>query len=87
MNKQKKEIKETKERKCCRVGAVVSIDERGQILLPKDLRAKADLNPGDKLAVVTAEDRGDICCIYLIRTDKLAEMVKDILGPVMKDLI
>ena len=84
MNNQKKDVKG---KKCCQVEAVVSIDERGQILLPKDLRAKADLNPGDKLAVVTAEDRGNICCIYLIRTDKLAEMVKDVLGPVMKDLI
>ena len=57
MNNQKRSAKQ---KKCCQVEAVVSIDERGQILLPKDLRAKADLNPGDKLAVVTAEDRGNI---------------------------
>ena len=36
-----------------KVASVLSIDERGQMVLPKDLRKRAGIGPGDKLAVVT----------------------------------
>ena len=84
MNKPKKDAGHSS---CCKVEAMVSLDERGQILLPKDLRERAGLKPGDKLAVVAAEDKGEICCLYLIRSDRLAGLVKELLGPVMKDLV
>jgi antitoxin PrlF len=32
---------------------MVSVDERGQMVLPKDLREKANIKAGDKLAVVS----------------------------------
>ena len=38
---------------CCKVEALLSVDDRGQMVLPKDLRQKAGINPGDKLAVVS----------------------------------
>jgi AbrB family looped-hinge helix DNA binding protein len=41
---------------CCnsrRVESLVAVDERGQMVLPKDLRDKAGIRPGDKLALVT----------------------------------
>jgi AbrB family looped-hinge helix DNA binding protein len=68
------------------VEGVVSVDERGQMVLPKELRDKAGIRAGDKFAVVGMERDGNICCISLIKVDDLAEMVKTMLGPVMKDI-
>jgi len=70
-----------------RVESVLSIDERGQMILPKDLRVRAGIGPGDKLAVVSHEKDGEICCISLIKVDSLTEMVKGVLGPLMKDIV
>ena len=72
---------------CCKVEAVVNIDERGQMVLPKELREKAGIHPGDKLALTSWEKDGEICCISLTRADALTGMVKAMLGPVMKDIL
>lgn len=64
---------------CCRVEAVVPVDERGQMVLPKEIREKAGIKAGDKLAVVTAEQKSKVCCIALIKAQELEETVKDIL--------
>jgi AbrB family looped-hinge helix DNA binding protein len=71
---------------CCRVEAVVSVDDRGQMVLPKEIRDKAGIQPGDKLAVVGMESDGKVCCISLVRIDEITDMVKNMLGPVMKDI-
>lgn len=71
---------------CCRVASVVSLDERGQMVLPKELRDKANIRAGDKLAVIGMEKEGKICCISLIKIDEIEGMVKDMLGPVMKEM-
>lgn len=83
-----------KEEACCdpmqtasKVEAVLTIDERGQMVLPKDLRNRAGIEPGDKLAVVSHEQDGELCCITLIKADRLTEMVREVLGPMMKDII
>ena len=70
---------------CCRVESLVSVDDRGQMVLPKELRDRADIKAGDKLAVVTWEKEGAVCCITLIKADSLAEQIKGFLGPVMRD--
>ena len=70
-----------------KVASVLSIDERWQMVLPKDLRKRAGIGPGDKLAVVTHERDGEVCCLTLIKVDSLTEMVKGVLGPLMKDII
>ena len=72
---------------CCKVEAMISVDERGQMILPKDLRDKAGIRPGEKFAVTTWKKEGKVYCISLIRADELTEMVKGMLGPVMKDLL
>jgi antitoxin PrlF len=71
---------------CCKVEAVISIDERGQMVLPKDLREKAGIHAGDKLAVVSMESDGNTCCLSLIKVESLTSMVKDMLGPVMEEV-
>lgn len=71
---------------CCRVESVVNIDERGQMVLPKEIREKANIHAGDKLAVINWEKEGKVCCISLIKADDFAEKIKDMLGPMMKEL-
>lgn len=71
---------------CCRVESVISMDERGQMVLPKEIREKADLKAGEKLAVIGWEKEGRICCITLIKADRLGGMVKGLLGPMLEEL-
>jgi AbrB family looped-hinge helix DNA binding protein len=72
---------------CCKVESVLSVDERGQMVLPKDIREKANIHSGDKLAVISMEKDGMVCCLSLIKVEKLEEIVKGMLGPVMKDIL
>jgi antitoxin PrlF len=72
---------------CCQVASLVSVDERGQMILPKDIREKAGIKAGDKLAVVAWEKDGTFCCLTLIKAGELASLVRDKLGPVMTDLL
>jgi antitoxin PrlF len=71
---------------CCKVESVITVDERGQMVLPKETREKAGIQAGDKLALVNWEKEGKICCMFLIKTDELAGMVKTMLGPIMKEI-
>jgi AbrB family looped-hinge helix DNA binding protein len=71
----------------CRVESIISVDERGQMVLPKELRDRANIQAGDKLAIASLEKEGEICCFYLIKTEHLSERVKDFLGPMMKDMV
>ena len=65
----------------CRVEAVLSVDERGQMVLPKDVRERAGIRTGEKLALVSCEKEGKVCCLALIRAGELSGMVQGILGP------
>ncbi len=71
---------------CCRLEALISVDERGQMVLPKELRERGNIKPGDKLALISWEKEGEVCCLTLIRADNLADQVKEFLGPVMGGL-
>lgn len=72
---------------CCRVDAVVTIDSKGQIVLPKDVREKARLKPDDKLAVIGCERDGEICCIIMVKAEKLGNTIRSVLGPVLKEVL
>ncbi len=72
---------------CCKVESVITVDDRGQTVLPKEIRDKAKIHAGDKLAVISWEKDGEVCCISLIKVEKLAEIVKGMLGPVMNDIL
>lgn len=71
----------------CRIDAVVTMDAKGQIVLPKDLREKASIKPNEKLAVVACEKDGEVCCITLIKADRLVGAVTKTLGPLLKSII
>ncbi len=72
---------------CCRVEALVSVDERGQMVLPKEVREKANIRAGDKLAVTIWEKDGNVCCITLTKAEELTDMVRATLGPVMSEIL
>lgn len=71
----------------CRVDSMVSVDDRGQMILPKDLREKAGIKGGDKLAVITWEKEGEVCCLSLIKAEEFGGMIKELLGPLMSDVL
>jgi AbrB family looped-hinge helix DNA binding protein len=72
---------------CCKVEALVSVDERGQMVLPKETREKANIRAGDKLAIISWEKGDNICCLTMIKADDLTDMVKDLLGPLMTEMV
>lgn len=71
----------------CRVEAVVSVDDRGQMVLPKELRERAGIKPSDKLVAATWEKDGQVCCITLVKVEDMVALLKDRLGPVMKEIL
>ena len=71
---------------CCKVESLISVDERGQMVLPKEIREKANIRAGDKLALISWEKDGQVCCISLIKAEDFGGMVKGLLGPMMKEM-
>jgi len=71
---------------CCQVESIISVDDRGQTVLPKEIREKAKIRAGDKLAAMSWEKDGKVCCITLIKVEEFSGMVKDLLGPMMKEM-
>lgn len=70
----------------CRIDAVVTMDAKGQIVLPKDLREKANFKPNEKLALVACEKNGEVCCITMVKAEKLVGAVTKALGPLLKSV-
>ncbi len=67
--------------------AVVAVDGRGQMVLPKEVREMFGVNAGDKLALVSWTRGGEPCCLTLTKAGDLAEAVRSAYGPILKDLI
>ena len=61
----------------------MTVDDRGQMVLPKELRDRAGIKGGDKLALIGWEKEGKVCCLSLIKVEELSTMVKGVLGPLM----
>jgi AbrB family looped-hinge helix DNA binding protein len=83
-NKQKQGCCTPSTAECCRVESVVTIDDRGQMILPKDLREKAGLVAGDKLVIATSMKDGKLGFLMMFRADDFGDMVKGFVGPVMR---
>jgi antitoxin PrlF len=66
-----------------RFESLIAVDDRGQMVLPKELRDKAKIGAGDKFAVISWEKEGNPCCFSLIKAEELAGMVRDLLEPLM----
>ena len=72
---------------CCRIESVVTVDERGQMVLPKEVRVKAGIEAGDRLAVIAPDHEGRTCCIMLIKADEFSARARELLGPLLSDII
>ncbi len=72
---------------CCKIDAIVSVDSKGQIVLPKELREKSNIQPNDKLAVIGFQRENQICCIVMVKTDALEGPIKNLLGPVFQNIL
>lgn len=68
----------------CRLEAVLSIDERGQMVLPKDVREKIGVANGDKFALVSWGKNGKICCLALTKVENLSSSVRSLMEPMMQ---
>lgn len=58
---------------CTPLESVVSVDERGQLVLPKEIRERWGLKGGDKLAILTSMRGGEICCVAMVKADLLTK--------------
>jgi antitoxin PrlF len=74
-------------RECCKIDAVVSIDAKGQVVLPKDLRERAQLNPNDKIAIIGVERDDKVCCLVMMKAEALGNTVKNMLGPIFEQAL
>ena len=72
---------------CCQVEAIVSFDERGQLVIPKDVRKKFNLKAGEKFAFISCTDDKDLCCFTLMKAEALQGMVKSALGPMFTEIL
>lgn len=71
----------------CKVESLIAVDDRGQMVLPKEIREKAKINAGDKLAVISWEKERKVCCLSLIKVEELTGMIKGLLGPLMGEML
>lgn len=69
---------------CCRVESVVSVDARGQLILPKEVRQKMGILPGNKLMLVSLEKDGQVCCLALLRADLIEKEVSELITPLFQ---
>jgi len=86
-------VEKAKSKKCCarpsglkgsyQVEAIITIDERGQMVLPKETRAKAGIRAGDKLALVGWRKGDQVCCLSLIKVEEMTEMVGELVNSLM----
>jgi antitoxin PrlF len=67
----------------CQVEAVVKVDGRGQMVLPKDLRKRAGFGPDERLALISWRRGDQLCCVSLQRADSLAEAIRGKYGPLL----
>ena len=80
----------TNRKKCCtpqrdaavsyQIEAIITIDERGQMVLPKETRAKAGIRAGVKLALVGWRKGDRVCCLSLIKAEEMTEMVGELVN-------
>ena len=62
------------------IESIITIDERGQMVLPKHTRDRAGIRAGDRFALIAWSKNERVCCLSLIKTDELTEMVTGFLG-------
>ena len=72
---------------CLKVEAIVTLDSKGQIVLPKDMREQAKLKTGDKLALMICEKDDEACCIVMVKAEGLGEAMSKAISPALKQVV
>lgn len=70
-----------------KVVTIVNVDDRGQMVLPKEFRKNAKIKKGDRFALLSYEGKGRVYCISLVKVDDLGDAVREMLGPVMRGVV
>ncbi len=70
----------------CSIEAIVTVDERGQVVLPKELRDKFGVRAGDKFIVATLGREKSLCCIAFVRAESLNSVIVEQIAPAFGDL-
>ncbi|ADC65333.1 transcriptional regulator, AbrB family [Ferroglobus placidus DSM 10642] len=74
--------------KATKIEAVLTVDSKGQILLPKELREKANLKAGDRIVAITGcDENGEICCFILVKAELVDEVVSRAIAPLLKEVV
>jgi AbrB family looped-hinge helix DNA binding protein len=68
---------------CC-LEAILTIDGRGLVVIPKEIRMRANIAAGDKLALISWEREGTVCCLTLLKTETLSPDVSGMMLPMLK---
>ncbi len=76
-----------KNMKCCQVEAVVAVDARGQLVLPKEVRDKLGVKAGDRFVIISPGSEGKACCLFMVKAEEFSKMAKDMLGPMVKEIL
>ena len=71
---------------CCEVDAIVQVDSRGQLVLPKEVREKFGLEKGGKMAVVVMSQNDTPCCISLVPAATLSNSVQSVIEPLFSEI-
>ncbi len=71
---------------CCEIEAIVSFDERGQLVFPKDVRKKFNLKAGEKFVMVSCTNDAGLCCFTLVKTDQVNGLVGQVLNPMLSKI-
>lgn len=68
-----------------KVEAILTIDARGQALIPKDVREEAQMNVGDKFALISHNHEEKICCLYLIPVNDLSSKTTKLMHHILSE--
>lgn len=68
------------------LAAVVTVDARGQLVLPADVRKKLGLKGGEKFALVPCSSTTCPSAMTLIRVEELGSALEGLLGPLLRGL-
>ncbi len=58
------------------IEALVTVDGRGQMVIPRKVREVTDIHGREKLVVFTRQKEGETCYIFLVKAGNFAEMVE-----------
>ncbi len=71
---------------CFEIEAIVSFDERGQLVLPKDLRKKFDLKAGEKFLLISCTNAEGLCCFSMVKTNAVNGIIGKSISPMINCL-